>query len=85
MLSNFWRNYDAAVKYYRMSLVLNPSNANTHSALAFTYQLQHKYDLAIEFYHKALGIKPEDSVASSQLNIVMAKSLELKNSDLLSL
>ena len=65
--------YQEAIEMYTKALALKPKQANTYSAMAFTYQLMNQPHKAIELYHKSLGI--EDDAFTSDMLFVALKEV----------
>ena len=73
--------FQDAIEMYTRALALTPKQANTYSAMAFTYQLMGQPHRAIELYHKSLGI--EDDAFTSDMLFLCLK--EVSNPSMLML
>ena len=62
--------FEEAIEMYTKALALKPRQANTYSAMAFTYQLLNQPHKAIELYHKSLGIE-DDAFTSDMLFVAL--------------
>ncbi|KFM26463.1 Anaphase-promoting complex subunit 6 [Auxenochlorella protothecoides] len=71
------RQYDTAAQWFRIALACVPSHqsAGTHTALAFTYQLQGRTGEAVEQYHIALGLAPDDTFAAEMLALAVEEDV----------
>ncbi len=69
------RRWDDAIAMYRKSLSLDPSDAATHTALAFTLHLCGNLDEAVEIYHVSLSLCPNESLAAELLERALQDSL----------
>ncbi len=61
------KRWGDAMVMYRKALSLDPSDAATHTALAFTLHLCGNLDEAVEVYHVSLSLCPDESLAAELL------------------
>lgn len=66
--------YDRSIHVLEKALALQPYQAGTYSAIAYSHQLSGRNDMAVEFYHKALSLHPEDQFSIGMLQISLKDS-----------
>ncbi len=67
--------WDDAISMFRKALSLDPSDAATHTALAFTLHLCGNLDEAVEIYHVSLSLCPDESLAAELLERALQDAL----------
>ncbi|KAL3846820.1 hypothetical protein ACJMK2_017774 [Sinanodonta woodiana] len=72
------KKYEEALEYHQQSLVLEPQNPSTYSAIGFVYALMGDNVKAVDYFHKALSIRRDDAFSTTMLgNVIEALMTEL--------
>uniref|UniRef100_A0A1D2A5H8 Uncharacterized protein n=1 Tax=Auxenochlorella protothecoides TaxID=3075 RepID=A0A1D2A5H8_AUXPR len=69
------RRWDEAAEAFERALGARRGVPGTHTALAFTYQLQGRTGEAVEQYHIALGLAPDDTFAAEMLALAVEEDV----------
>jgi superkiller protein 3 len=64
------KSYDAAIKYYRKAIDINPLYVGAYNNIGVTYYDQKNYAQAINYYQKVVDINPNYANAYNNLGLV---------------